>query len=412
MGYRPLVLGALASFMFQVCQAQPSDLDLVTFEAPPYQTTMLNGREKARIEGETVETVTCAAKQAGRPVHVTPAPQKRAMYSLEQNSVDGYFAVGPSAELDAIATRSDPVALEQWYFFMLDPQIRPDQARIGAVDGSNEEAWLEANGYDIYLRVTSPGQLAALLERGRIDMALMDKRVMDGLNTTNKTNTDRLHSLFLRYAPLYLYMSKTFQENHPEFLPAFNHALPACTKKTLTLNTWERSHIEALTNRLLAELTLRLDLQRALNAGPQPKTLAEVLAIDSKWQASAPMTAPPLAAHILSLPASHILKTWQQSHQGLVTEVLLINKMGTIAAMSQLTSDFWQGDEPKFLNVIGSEPSDDPQLRKTLFISPIRYDQSTARFQVIVSVPVFPDDGDAAIGVIAVGLDIEKAIDL
>jgi hypothetical protein len=410
MEYRPLALGILTSLMLQVCQAQPLALNLVTFEAPPYQVARIEGRETAGISGETVETVTCAVKQAGWSARISLAPQKRAVYSLKRNNVDGYFAADPSAELDGIASRSHPVALEKWYFFMLDPQIRPGQAKIGVVDGSNEEAWLEANGYDIYLSVTSPGQLAALLERGRIDIALMDKRVMEGLNTTNKTNTDRLHSLFLRYAPLHLYVGEAFQKTHPEFLPAFNRALPACMERTLALTSVELNHIEALIKQLLAELTRLLDLQRALKAGPQPTTLAEVLTIDNKWQALAPETTLPLAAHILALPASRTLETWQSSYQGLITEVMVINNKGTIAAMSQLTSDFWQGDEPKFLNVAGNGPSTESHARTSLFISPIRFDHSTARFQITVSAPVFPGDGDTPNGVIALGLDIEKAM--
>lgn len=410
MEYRPLALGILTSLTLQVCQAQPLALNLVTFEAPPYQVARIEGHDTASISGETVETVTCAVKQAGWSARVSLAPQKRAVYSLKRNNVDGYFAAGPSAELDGIASRSHPVALEKWYFFMLDPQIRPGQAKIGVVDGSNEEAWLEANGYDIYLRVTSPGQLAALLARGRIDIALMDKRGMEGLNTTKKTNIDRLHSLFLRYAPLHLYVGEAFQKTHPEFLPAFNRALPACMERTLALTSVELNHIEALTKPLLAELTRLLDLQRTLKAGPQPTTLAEVLTIDNKWQALAPETTLPLAAHILALPASRTLETWQSSYQGLITEVMVINNKGTIAAMSQLTSDFWQGDEPKFLEVAGNGPSAESLPRKPLFISPIRYDNSTARFQVTVSAPVFPGDGEAPNGVIVLGLDIEKVM--
>ena len=104
--------------MFQVCLAQPPELNLVTFEAPPYQATE---QGKAGIKGETVDTVTCAAKQAGWSAHITLVPQKRAVYSLKRNNTDGYFAAAPSEELDTIASRSYPVALEKWYFFTLYP---------------------------------------------------------------------------------------------------------------------------------------------------------------------------------------------------------------------------------------------------------------------------------------------------
>ena len=410
MDYRPLALGALALFVFQICSAQPPKLKLVTFEAPPYQEVGASGHGQKNISGETVETVTCAAEQAGWSVHISLAPEKRAVHSLKTNSADGYFAAAPSAELDAIASRSYPVALEKWYFFTPSSLPKPGKHRIGAVDGSNEEAWLKSNGYNVYLSVTSPGQLLALLKRKRIDAALMDERVMEWLSSKSRPFIEGLHPHFLRYAPLHFYLAKAFQKKHPEFLPAFNRALPACMGKTMTLTSRETKHIEVLTERLLTELTELLDIQQALKASLQPGTLAEILTVDSKWRALAPEAILPLASHILALPASKTLEAWQRSYQGLVTEVMVINNMGAIAAMSQLTSDFWQGDEPKFLEVAGSELAATSHIRKTLFISPIRYDQSTARFQVTVSVPIFSGDGETPNGMMALGLDIEKAM--
>lgn len=411
MGYRPLALAAIALLSFQVCLAKQPSLNLVTFEAPPYQIASVAGRGSASIRGETVTTVTCAAKAAGWATNITMVPQKRAIYSLKRSMADGYFAADPSAELEAIASRSYPVALEKWYFFTLDASPKPRKDRIGVVDGSNEEAWLKANGYNVYLSVTSPKQLLALLERGRINAALMDERVMQGLNTAPRTPAiGSLHAHFLRYAPLHLYLGEAFQVTYPNFLSAFNKALPTCMEKKLLLSERELTQIDELTRRLLAELQGLLDLQQALNAGQQPNTLAEVLSIDSKWQAVTPDSKLPLAAHILNLPASQTLENWQRSYQGLVTEVMLVNSMGAIAAMSQLTSDYWQGDEPKFLEVAGSESTTEPRDRNFLFISPIRYDQSTTRFQITVSAPLFTDEDKTPNGVIVLGLDIEEAM--
>ena len=77
--------------------------------------------------------------------------------------------------------------------------------------------------------------------------------------------------------------------------------------------------------------------------------------------------------------------------------------------MSQLTSDYWQGDEPKFQKVIenqATQPGGDPPI----YLSPIRYDKSAARFQVTASRPVLNDHGEPALGVIVIGLSIEEAL--
>lgn len=419
------MFGACVLAITRVCLAQSPqpELDLVTFEAPPYQVIETQNTNRQSLSGETVNTVNCAANQAGWQTDIRLAPPTRALYSLQRASVDGYFAIDPSAELDAIGHRSHPIALEKWYFFTSDTPSRSDQDRIGVVASSNEEAWLEAQGYEPYLKVTSPSQLPALLERGRIDRALMDKRAMNNLNAKNSARMDGLHSRFLRYAPLHLYVSDRFTTVYPEFLPAFNRALPDCMHKTLALSSLETQHIRSLAEKLFNELTGVLDVQEALNAGPRHESLAEVLSIDSKWEALGPQSRLPLASHILSLPASQALSDWQDSHQGLVTEVMLISDLGATAAMSQLTSGYWQGDElnphmEEARKVLAGQPEDSvaksseqSPSQASLHITPIEYDTSTARFQVTVSTPVFSKDRNGApIGAIALGLDIEKAM--
>ena len=83
--------------------------------------------------------------------------------------------------------------------------------------------------------------------------------------------------------------------------------------------------------------------------------------------------------------------------------------MGTLVAMSQLTSDYWQGDEPKFNAVVSNIRSGLPGL-EAMYLSAIRYDASTSRFQVTVSAPVGPITNKLPKGVISLGLDIEEAL--
>ncbi len=96
------------------------------------------------VTGETTETIRCALDKSGFQARISLMPQSRARYSLERNLVDGYYAVGPSEELDQSAVRSHPVALEKWHwFFTAEAKPDPGTARIGVVGGSNEALWLE-----------------------------------------------------------------------------------------------------------------------------------------------------------------------------------------------------------------------------------------------------------------------------
>ncbi|SFR44990.1 ABC-type amino acid transport substrate-binding protein [Marinobacter gudaonensis] len=404
-----LALGLTTALVYSVCQAQAPTLKLLTFESPPYQMVGPGADDSSLVVGETANTVACAANRAGWATRIRIAPQNRAIHSLERKMIDGYFAIDPSSELDTIAKRSDPVALEKWYFFTRDNRPFSRELRIGVVSGSNEEAWLEANGYRIFLSVSSPAQLLALLKRARIDTALMDERVMNRLRQTNDFNDPQLNTHFVRYAPLYLYLSETFTSDNPEFLGAFNRTLTKCMAGQLALSDEEERRIIKLSERLFAELNSILDIRQIIEAGPRQESFTDVMTIDSQWQALSPFQTPDLAEEILALPGSRALHAWQQSHPGLITEVMVVNDMGTLAAISQLTSDYWQGDEPKFQKVMGgSGASATPG--QSLFISPIRYDTSAARFQVTVSTAVPSDIGETAEGVIVIGLGIEDAL--
>lgn len=409
MDLRPVVLGIIGTVALSVAHAQPPVLNLYTFASPPYQVPAMGGTGDAKVVGETVETVNCAAGQAGWSTRIRIRPQNRAVHALKRNLVDGYFAIDPSIELDTTAKRSDPVALEKWYFFTPDPELVPESARIGVVDGSNEEAWLEDNGFDVFISVSLPSQLLALLHRGRIDAALMDRRAMIDLHEPDKSRADELNTQFLRYAPLYMYLSENFTANNPDFLPDFNQFLPECMEGQITLSDDEEARIKSLAKRLFNEIDAMLNLQQAIDAGPRMENLTDVLTFDAKWQALAPATIPELAKTILELPGSRALHAWKLTHKDTVTEALLTNDLGTLVAMSQLTSDYWQGDEPKFKGVVENIHAGSTGL-DAMVISDIRYDASTSRFQVTVSAPVGPVTDGLPKGVLVLGLDIEKAL--
>lgn len=191
-----------------VTVAEPRVLELYTYEAPPYQSRIQLLDQQVSVAGETVETVACAIREAGWSPEIRLTPQSRALYELRRNMIDGYFALDASTELDTAALRSDPVALEEWYFFSTEAQTNPYSARIGVVNGSNELAWMEAAGYEGFLTVATPEQLLALLQRKRIDVALMDRRLMEVLAGPMGESLETMHMEFVRYAPLYLYLNR------------------------------------------------------------------------------------------------------------------------------------------------------------------------------------------------------------
>ncbi|WP_417567557.1 hypothetical protein [Marinobacter sp.] len=407
-----LTLGLTTILASSICRAQAPTLNLYTFDSPPYQVAseITEPGRSGTVFGETTETVVCAANRAGWSTRIRVAPQNRAMHSLKRSLVNGYFAIDPSIELDNIARRSDPVALEKWYFFTTEEGKFNGNARIGVVDGSNEQAWLKDNGYTIFMSVASPSQLLALLRRGRIGTALMDERVMTDLQAENHAaGALGIKAHFVRYAPLHLYLTESFVALHPKFLPEFNRMLPACMTGQLALSETEESRIRALADRLIKELHGTLNIHQAVEAGPRQQSFTDVMTQDSVWQVLAPDMPTALASYVLQLPGSRALHGWKVAHNGLVSEAMVINDMGTLAAMSELTSDYWQGDEPKYQEVVKNTRRGLVGL-EALYISPIRFDASTSQFQVTISAPVEPIEEGVPRGIIVLGLNAEEAL--
>ncbi|MBW3197110.1 hypothetical protein [Marinobacter nauticus] len=408
MDARSLIIGLSLVMASLSVRADHHGFSLYTFLAPPYQ---YEEPQIPVVTGETTETIRCALNKSGFQARISLMPQSRARYSLERNLVDGYYAVGASEELDQSAVRSHPVALEKWHwFFTAEAKPDPGTARIGVVGGSNEAIWLEDNDLKPFITVTGAEQLPALLVRKRIDLALMDQRAMNYLQDQKSRVDWSLNSDFVRYAPLHLYVSSRFSADHPRFLSGFNAHLAGCAMPSMQLSEQEASEVQGLAQALMADLSGNINLTNAIYQGPTYDNLTDILTKDTLWQALAPHHPTPLAGEILELPASRAMTAWQASHSPLVTEVLLTDKAGALVAMSRLSSDFWQGDEPK-VQEIALETDRGVERKRDMWISPIRYDASTARFQVMVSFPVpLNEPNNGLEGVLVLGLDIEHAL--
>jgi PAS domain S-box-containing protein len=81
------------------------------------------------------------------------------------------------------------------------------------------------------------------------------------------------------------------------------------------------------------------------------------------------------------------------------TEIFVTDKFGQLYATSNLTSDYWQGDEEWWQETFSNK----------LFVSEPIYDESSETWAVIISVPVFDDEpGSEVIGVVRGTIDITR----
>ena len=131
-------------------------------------------------------------------------------------------------------------------------------------------------------------------------------------------------------------------------------------------------------------------------ANAEGKTLAQIQARDAKWQST-----PGFDAGMQAIMDSECGKHLRALMETLpyLSEVFVMDNQGANVAMSDKTSDYWQGDEAKFKESYAGGAG-------ATHVSDVKFDDSSQTYSVQVSVPV--RDGDTVIGAITFGIDVDK----
>ncbi len=125
------------------------------------------------------------------------------------------------------------------------------------------------------------------------------------------------------------------------------------------------------------------------------KGLDQIKSMDQQWQAT-PGVADFMKALMESECGRYIKKV--QSSNSYFVEIFVMDNQGANVAMTDKTSDYWQGDEDKFKKSFNNGDG-------AVFVDAVKFDQSAQAYLCQVSVPV--KDGEKAIGAITFGVDIE-----
>jgi len=138
-----------------------------------------------------------------------------------------------------------------------------------------------------------------------------------------------------------------------------------------------------------------VNAQNAKHAGLSD---GDVQALDQTWRAETGASDQPMIQGVLANELSQYLSQVKTDGQGLYTEIFVMDNLGLNVGQSDITSDYWQGDEAKFQKTY-------PMGADALHIGEVEFDESTQTFQVQVSLPVV--EAGQPIGAITVGLDAE-----
>lgn len=117
---------------------------------------------------------------------------------------------------------------------------------------------------------------------------------------------------------------------------------------------------------------------------------------DKEWMAATGVT--PFMQDLMNNDAASEMKKLEQS-QPYFTELFLMDNQGANVAMTNKTSDYWQGDEDKFTESFKGGTG-------AVHVGDVKFDKSAQAYLVQVSVPVI--EGDKAIGAITIGVNVDE----
>ncbi len=146
--------------------------------------------------------------------------------------------------------------------------------------------------------------------------------------------------------------------------------------------------------------TLLVEQVKAQNAKTSHLSEPEIIALDKQWRAETSANNQPLIQDVLNNALSLYLTEIKEQSQGLYTEIFVMDAMGLNVGQSDVTSDYWQGDEAKWRETYLQGP-------KAVHIGDIEMDESTQQFQAQVSVPVIDPGTGTVIGAVTVGVNVD-----
>ena len=136
----------------------------------------------------------------------------------------------------------------------------------------------------------------------------------------------------------------------------------------------------------------------AQNAAHAGLSQAAINDLDARWRAELSRAKRPMIEAQLSNALSLYLKGRQRAAEGLITEIFVMDNRGLNVGQSDITSDYWQGDEAKWRESFGVD---------AFYIEDAERDESTQLMQSQASLPIIDPKTGAVIGTITVGVNLD-----
>ncbi len=130
-------------------------------------------------------------------------------------------------------------------------------------------------------------------------------------------------------------------------------------------------------------------------------TEPQIIKLDKTWRAQVKGAGGALINEVLGNTLSTYLKQVKASNGDLFTEIFVMDNKGLNVGQSDVTSDYWQGDEAKWKKTFKVGPG-------TIHIGKVKMDESTQTLQAQVSVTIVDPETHQVIGAVTIGVNVEE----
>ncbi len=139
---------------------------------------------------------------------------------------------------------------------------------------------------------------------------------------------------------------------------------------------------------------------KAQNEANANLSQSDIDALDKQWRAGVDGGDTNLIDNVLGNSLSDFLRDKQIASNGIITEIFVMDAKGLNVGQSDVTSDYWQGDEGKWKKTYGSGDA------AAVFVDEPEKDESTQMLQSQVSMTI-ADTSGAPIGAITIGINLD-----
>lgn len=121
--------------------------------------------------------------------------------------------------------------------------------------------------------------------------------------------------------------------------------------------------------------------------------------LDTTWRNEVG-TSSEMIASVLQNDAAVFLRRRLEASGGVISEVFAMDARGLNVAASDVTSDYWQGDEAKFQKTYPMGPG-------AVHYGEVEFDESSQTYQGQISVVVVDPNSNEPIGALTIGVNVE-----